>query len=111
MTDAEVILESISEEFAPGGFFYEARKMRFDNDKALVILSKLKNIDLKNLSDIEKLKVLGGIWSLPFSAAMYRERCINHLIERDYDNFIMNIQEVTRKVIQDITGQDDIKSI
>ncbi|NGN39483.1 hypothetical protein G6N74_00240 [Mesorhizobium sp. CGMCC 1.15528] len=106
MTSAKVILEAISEEFAPKGFFYEARKMRFEKDKALAILSKLKNIELKNLTDIEKLEIIGGIWSLPFSAAMYRERCVNESIERDYDNFVTNIHEIVRKIIKDVTGVD-----
>jgi hypothetical protein len=98
---SEVLPEGFLDEFEPGGFFYEARKMRFVKERSAIVLSKLKNLETAKISKEQKSTIIKDVWSLPFITSMYRQRCVeNGCNEKDYDVFIMSIYEAVKRVIE-----------
>ncbi|MDH6232710.1 hypothetical protein M2281_003309 [Mesorhizobium soli] len=97
---SEVLPEGFLDEFEPGGFFYEARKRRFIKERSAIVLFKLNNLEMAKISKEQKSTIIKDVWSFPFIASMYRERCIeNGYNEKDYDVFIMNIYKSVKRII------------
>ena len=85
------------------GFFYQARKMTFDESAADRLLNILQQIDTQSCSAVQRKRLVKSIWNLPYFALAYRERCLETgTDERRYDEFRIALDRLVDKKLDEL---------
>ncbi len=98
MTNIE---NKIGDEFGPGGFFYNIRKMDFVEVEAVRAIETIRHIDPHQYSSNERCRLALAIWQLPMFALWWRDRCVEMGADKiKFESYVHQLERLVEEKLE-----------